>query len=157
MREPAKFSFTRVDASNLAALWLSLIRPGVLEVIRRAGPVPWTPEQVLFQLKAGLENRLFCEAWTISRDRPCGFVILKLYNDEFLQVPDRLFLWIMKVGDSSALKELDHFLVKRALSLGLTKISGVSRRTGFVRWARKFGFEPDMLIFTKEIELGSAG
>jgi hypothetical protein len=178
-REPAKeahkYSLVKVDAEALRVLWPTFIRPG-LEAIKQPHPVrmrksgkiimkpaadphsgQWLPEHVRAALDAGHMGRMFCECQLIvpvSDSKPVGFLIFRLYNDEFVNVPLSLFVWIAWSRDMAAITDVlkRELVEKRAREIGVRYVDGVTSNAAWLRRLRKYGYEMHQMIIRKRID-----
>lgn len=150
-----RWSLVKLDADAVRTLWHKEILPGLLEVKRkdkRSGQ--WLPEHVRAAIDAGHLGRHFCECHLIvpgGSDKPVGFVVLRLYNDEFVQVPLSLFIWITYCREPRAMKYVIPQLEKRARDIGVRYLDGISSRAAWLRRLRPFGFRCHQMILRKEL------
>jgi hypothetical protein len=167
-----KFSLLRADGEAVKLLWSSFIRPG-LEAIKyprkiksqRTGHIwerppadprsgTWLPEHVRALIDRGHMGLIFCECHLIipvSGTKPVGFVVLRLYPDEFVQVPLTLFVWIAYCKDPRALRYVLPLVEKRAREIGVRYVEGVTSLTAWARRLRPYGYQVHQIIIRKEI------
>lgn len=150
-----RWSLVRVDAEGVKTLWPSYIRPALAKVkFKDPHAGSWLPEHVRAAIDAGMMGRHFCECHLVvpvSSDKPVGFVILRMYNDEFVQVPLSLFVWISYLTEPRAMKDVIAALDKRAREIGVSHIEGISSRTSWMRRLRRFGFNCHQIILRREV------
>ncbi len=155
---PAEFSLLLADRDAVRVLWPTLILPG-LKVLKRKDPDSgfWQPEHVRQSIEAGLAGRMFCECHIVvpkSEGRAVGFMVLKAYPDEFIQVPVALFVWIAYCTSWQATDYLlkHEVLDKRAREMGFRYVDGLSSR--IKPWGRrlgKHGYREHQVLFRKDV------
>jgi len=157
-RRPAAlpgWTLVRADADAIKVLWPSFIRPGLLRIKQKdKHSGQWLPEHVRAAIDGGHLGRLFCECHLIvptAGTQPVGFVILRLYNDEFVQVPLTLFVWITYCTEPRAMRDVLRLIEKRAKEIGVRYVEGLTSRTAWLRRLRKFGYSAHQIIIRKEI------
>lgn len=148
------FQLVKADADMLQKLWFSVVRPGLL-AIKAKNPrlTRWEPEHVRAHLEAGLRGLMLCELHLIVRadkPTPVGFIVLKLYNDEFLQVPMALYTWITYSTDPAGTLPITEAVEKRARELGVRAVQGMTSRIGWARRLRKRGYRVVGYLIEKE-------
>lgn len=151
------YSLLKADADAVRVMWPTVIRPGLVK-IKKKDPQSghWLPEHVRAAIENGLAGRFFCECHLIikaSSSRPCGFMVLRLFNDEFVQVPLALFLWMAHSTEPRAVDYIlkSNFLERRAREIGVNRVEGVSSRPGWGRRIAKYGYRPHQVIYRKEL------
>jgi hypothetical protein len=151
-----KWSLALADAEFVKKFWHSQILPGlkkVKEKDKRSGH--WLPEHVRARVDLGHLGRMFCELHLIvpvNEGKPVGFVILRLYDDEFVNVPVALFAWITYCTEPRAMKHILPLVEKRAKEIGVSKVRGVTSRTAWLRRLRKHGYGVHQVIIEKDLE-----
>ena len=151
----ARYSLIQIDAESLRTLWPQYIRPWV-EAVKHKDPAAghWEPEHVRLAIDAGLRGAIFCECYLIvptTEGSPVGVVILRLYNDEFLQVPLYLHTWITYCKEPRALKYVMPQIEKRARDIGVRGVMGISSRTNWLRRLRRWGYRMEAIIIRKDL------
>jgi len=151
----ARYSLTLLDMEAVKTLWPQYIRPWV-EAVKRKDPAAghWEPEHVRLAIDAGLAGKMFCECHLIvpvNEGKPVGVVILRLYNDEFLQVPLALHAWITYCHEPRAMRYVLPMLEKRAREIGVRSVMGISSRTKWLRRLRRWGYRMEAIIIRKDV------
>lgn len=157
-RQPAKdlrYGLSKLDAKALEVLWPTFIFPGLLRIKEKdKHSGHWIPEHVRSLIDRGHLGQLFCECHLIvpvSDTKPVGFVVLRLYNDEFINVPDTLFVWLTYCIDPRALKYILPLGEKRAREIGVTYVQGITSRMGWLRRLKRYGYEMHQMIIRKQV------
>lgn len=145
------YSLILCDAPLLIKAW-PFIRRGLLKIKqkdKRSGQ--WIPEHVRQRIEAGFKGIIFCECYLCVEDggNPVGFCVLTCGNDEFVQVPLSLFMWITYCEKplSKVMPQVLPALIKRRDEMGLLYIDGVSSRWGWMKNLMRHGFRVHQYIF----------
>lgn len=155
------YTLLKLDREGVAKAWVSVIRPGLDRVKdrdKRSGF--WQPEHVRQRIEAGLNGNIICECSLILQTNattPLGFVIVTAYNDEFLNVPLYLHVWIAwceKVSVRKVIPFLLPLLKRRAEELGLRGIQFVTSRFGWLTRLARFGFKTHQYIVRLDFDEG---
>ena len=157
--KPTTYSLLKLDKEAIVKFWPAFIRPGLLSIKRhdkRSGE--WVPEHVRQRIEAGFAGTIFCEChlvMPVSASEPAGFVVLTMYNDEFVQVPQALFVWIAWCEKAPLRKVLPSILPqleKRARDMGLRYVAGITSR--WQAWLHRIflhGYSVHQVIFKKDL------
>lgn len=149
------YSMVLLDLQAIKAFWWKTIRPGLLKVKEKdetAGH--WEPEHVRKLLEAGAQGLLFCQCHMAVQDgKPAGFVILRMFPDEFTQVVYDLFVWIWHSDDPKAVDWIfgSEYLEKLAKDFGLSGVMGVSGREGWAKRASRYGVDMKQIVWRKKV------
>lgn len=150
------YKLMKADADTVAVAWGSLIRPGILQIKkhdRRSGN--WTASHVRQHIEAGFRGQIFCECHLIVRDEcdPVGFVVLKMYPDEFIGTAQSLWVWLAYCKEPSrkvfpyVLPEIE----QKARDLGMEYVEGLSSRYGWSQILMKHGYAAHQISFRKAL------
>ena len=150
-----RYSLSQVDAGDLKVLWPQYIRPWVEAVKKKDSAAGhWEPEHVRLAIESGLAGKIFCECHMVvpvNEGKPVGVVILRLYNDEFLNVPLELYAWITYCREPRAMRYVLAMLEKRAREIGVRAIRGISSQTAWLRRLRRWGYRMEAIIIRKDL------
>lgn len=141
----------------IVAAWPTVIRPGILEIKRhdkKSGH--WWTTHVRQHLEAGFRGQLFCELQFImpaDSDYAVGFVVLKMYPDEFNGVADSLFVWLAYCSDphSDVFPQVLPEIERRGRDLGVEYVMGISSRHGWARILKDYGYEEHQVSYRKPL------
>lgn len=153
---PTAYRLVKADADTVQLAWGSFIRPGILEIKRhdrKSGN--WTPSHVRQHIEAGFRGQIFCECHLIVRDAcdPVGFVMLKMYPDEFIGAAQTLWVWLAYCKEPSrvvfpcVLPQIE----QRAKELGMEYVEGLSSRDGWAVILADHGYEAHQTSYRKAL------
>ena len=150
------YSLIKADADAVRQAWVSFIRPGILAIKahdKRSGK--WTPTHVRQQLEAGFRQQIFCELHFIVRDAcdPVGFVVLKMYPDEFVGAVQSLWVWLAycKEWHRKVFPAVLPHIERYGMELGVENVDGLSSRGGWGRILAEHGYEEHQVLYRKPL------
>lgn len=150
-----KYSLVKLDAEGVRKLWHRYILPGLLEIKRKDKASGfWIPEHVRSLIERGFIGQPFCECHIIvplNSGEPVGFIVLRLYNDEFVQVPTSLFVWLTYCVDPRAKRHIVPLVEKRAREIGVRWVDGITSRLSWARALKSQGYSIHQVIIRKEV------
>ena len=155
LKPESSYSMVLLDLQAIKALWWKEIRPGLLKVKEKdESSGHWEPEHVRKLLEAGAQGLLFCQCHMVVKEgKPVGFVILRIFPDEFTQVPYDLFVWIGHSDDPKCVDWVfnSEYLENLAKDMGLSGVMWVSGREGWGKRASRYGFDMKQIVFRKKV------
>jgi hypothetical protein len=152
-----KWSLLLCDREAVRKFWPTVIRPGLMRIkAKDKHSGYWQPEHVRQRLEAGFAGHIICECFLViqsTSSTPVGFIITQAFNDEFLNVPLYLHLWIVWCERAPAwrvMEDIQPQVEKRAMEFGLRGITGISSRYQWVRRLVKHGYRIHQYYFRKD-------
>lgn len=154
------YSLLKLDKEGVRKFWPTVIRPGlerIKEKDKNGGK--WEPEHVRLQLERGLAGTIFCECHLILASNlsvPVGFVVVTLYNDEFINVPLYLHVWLAwceKAPVAKVRESIDPQLEQIGKDLGVRGIQfGTSRWRAWMHRLFTRGYKIHLVMFRKDFK-----
>lgn len=153
-----KFDLLLCDRDAVRRYWNSLIRPGLVRIKakdKKSGH--WEPEHVRQRLEAGFRGQILCDCYLIvanDASEPQGFIVTQCFNDEFLNVPLYLHLWLIWCEGAPfwrVMRDAEPRLIERVKELGLRGITGLTSRSQWLRRAGRHGYDVHQYFIRKDV------
>lgn len=143
-----------VNPSDLHFVWPFIERG--LDAIRKRSVVDWLNEDVYATVRSGNAAIIM----PFFQNKPVGFVVYYYTVTPFSNRKECLIwcAWTLPLAERSEAGEVDDAvkacfdeIERQARASGASRLTCLSSRKGFARWAAKFGMKPAVTTYLKEL------